>query len=183
MTRHPELFVAVDVESDGPIPGPYSMLSLGMAVVGSDELRFYTEIKPISEEFIPEALAVSGLDRDRLSREAPDASEAMESCATWVNDLKKIGRPVFLAAPAVFDGMFVHWYFIKFTGRSPFAPNGSGLDLRSYWMGLTGCDWVDSKKGGIKKELGLQAIPHTHNALDDAVELATVFDAVAKSRK
>ena len=28
----PELYVAVDVEADGPIPGPYSMISLGMAV-------------------------------------------------------------------------------------------------------------------------------------------------------
>lgn len=44
----PELYVATDVEADGPIPGEYSMLSFGMAVVGMTHINFYTEIKPIS---------------------------------------------------------------------------------------------------------------------------------------
>ena len=65
MEKLPELYVAVDVEADGPIPGPYSMLSLGMALVGESETRFYTELKPISDEFVPKALEVAGLDRDR----------------------------------------------------------------------------------------------------------------------
>src|SRR6266511_1089365 len=66
----PELYVAVDVEADGPIPGPYSMISLGMAVAGRPDLTFYTELRPISDDFVPQALAVSGLDRDRLLRSA-----------------------------------------------------------------------------------------------------------------
>src|SRR6266508_1156457 len=73
----PELYVAVDVEADGPIPGPYSMISLGMAVAGRPDLTFYTELRPISDDFVPQALAVSGLDRDRLLREAPPAEDAM----------------------------------------------------------------------------------------------------------
>jgi len=104
----PELYAAVDVEADGPIPGPYSMLSLGMAVAGRPDLAFYPEIRPISDDFVPAALAVSGLDRDRLLREAPPAEDAMRAAARWVNGLRRIGRPVFLAAPAVWDGMFVH---------------------------------------------------------------------------
>src|SRR5712692_9472618 len=137
MPKLPELYVAVDVEADGPIPGPFSMLSLGMAVAGHADLTFYTELRPISPDFVPEALAVSGLDRDRLLREAPAAEDAMRSAADWVNGLRQIGRPVFLAAPAVFDGMFLHWYFRRYTGSSPFGATGSGIDLRSYWMGLT----------------------------------------------
>ena len=70
----PEPYAAVDVEADGPVPGPYSMISLGMAVVGQPGLAFYTELRPISGDFVPEALAVSGLDRDRLLREAPPSS-------------------------------------------------------------------------------------------------------------
>ena len=31
----------------------------------------------------------------------------------------------------------------------------SGIDLRSYWMGLTGCEWSETHKGGIKKTLGV----------------------------
>lgn len=178
----PEIYIAVDVEADGPIPGPYSMISLGMAVAGHPELSFYSEIKPISEEFDPAALAVSGLDRDHLIRNAPDAAQAIRAAYDWVNSLRKIGRPVFLAAPAVWDGMFVHWYFMRYVGASPFGSTGSGVDLRSYWMGLTGCEWVESRKGKIKYALNLEGLPHTHHAGEDAMELAQVFGAVLKRR-
>ncbi|MGV9314234.1 exonuclease [Streptomyces sp. NPDC003691] len=179
-TPLPELYIAVDVEADGPIPGPYSMLSLGMSVAGRPDLSFYTELRPISDDFVPEALAVSGLDRDRLLRGAPPPEAAMERAARWVDRLRKIGRPVFLAAPAVWDGMFVHWYFVRFTGRSPFGATGSGIDLRSYWMGRTGCEWRRSHKSAVKAATGLKDLPHTHHAGEDAAELAAVFDAVLK---
>jgi DNA polymerase III epsilon subunit-like protein len=182
MARLPELYVAVDVEADGPIPGPYSMISLGMAVVDRPGLTFYTELKPISDDFVPQALAVSGLDRDRLLREAPTATEAMTAAAAWVNGLRRIGRPVFLAGPAVWDGMFVHWYFVRFTGKSAFSTTGAGIDLRSYWMGRTGCEWSATRKGDIKQRLGLTGLPHTHHAGEDAAELAQVFSAVLRHR-
>ena len=179
-TQLSELYIACDVEADGPIPGPYSLLSLGMAVVGRSDFTFYTELKPISQEFVAQALAVSGLDRERLLREAPGAEEAMTAASKWVNGLRKIGRPVFLAAPTVWDGMFIHWYFFRFTGTSPFGQTGSGVDLRSYWMGLTGAEWVATRKGIIKHKLELSGVEHTHNAGTDAQELATVFEAVLK---
>ena len=175
VSKRSELYVAVDVEADGPIPGPYSMISLGMAVAGRAELTFYTELRPISDEFVSEALAVSGLDRQRLLREAPSAEEAMAAAARWVTGLRRLGRPVFLAAPAVWEGMFVHWYFVRFTGRSPFGATGSGGDLRSYWMGRTRCDWAGTRKSVIKKALGLAGLPHTHHAGEDAAELAQIF--------
>ena len=50
-SKLPEIYVAVDIEADGPIPGLNSMLSFGMAVVGREDLFFYTEIQPISEQF------------------------------------------------------------------------------------------------------------------------------------
>jgi hypothetical protein len=179
--RVPEIYVAVDVEADGPIPGPYSMLSLGMAAVGIPELRFYTELQPISDQFDPRALAVAGLDRERLFREAPPPEMAMGAAAKWVHALRRRGRPVFLAAPAVWDGMFVHWYFVRFVGKSPFGPTGSGVDLRSYEMGVRGCEWVATRKGTIKHRLGLSGLPHTHHAGEDAAELATVFEALLRS--
>jgi hypothetical protein len=181
--RLPELYVAVDVEADGPIPGPYSMLSLGMTVVGQPDRQFYSELRPISEQFVPPAVAVSGLDRDRLLRQAPAAEEVMQQAARWVNGLRKIGRPVFLAAPAVWDGMFVHWYFMRFTGSSPFGATGSGIDLRSYWMGWQGCEWGETRKGRIKYALNLHDLPHTHHAGDDAAELARLFSAILRRRQ
>lgn len=182
MSKLPELYLAVDVEADGPIPGPYSMISLGISVVGRPDLAFYTEIRPISDDFVPEALAVSGLDRDRLLREAPTAEEAMTAAAKWINGLRQEGRPVFLAGPAVFDGMFVHWYFMRFLGKSPFNASGAGIDLRSYWMGMTGCEWVSTRKSIIKQKLKIEGLPHTHHAGEDAAELAQVFQAILDSR-
>jgi hypothetical protein len=179
----PELYIATDVEADGPIPGPYSMISLGMSVVGQPELTFYTEVKPISDKCVPAALAVSGLDRERLLKEAPSAECAMKNASNWVNGLRQKGRPVFLAGPAVWDGMFVHWYFTKFIGKSPFGATGSGIDLRSYWMGYKNCEWVETRKGKIKHELDLKGVKHTHHAGDDAKELAQIFQAIMSDRE
>lgn len=183
MPSNRELYVACDVEADGPIPGPYSMLSLGMAVVGRRDLSFYTELKPISDAFVPEAMAVNGLDRDRLIREAPEPAAAMQAAADWINSLRKIGRPVFCAAPAVWDGMYIHWYFVRYLGKNPFGVTGSGLDLRSYWMGLKGVPWSDSQKQKIIAKLKLTHLTHTHHALDDARELAEILEAALNSRK
>ncbi|MFD0853078.1 exonuclease, partial [Actinomadura adrarensis] len=120
---------------------------------------------------------------DRLLREAPAAEDAMSAAAKWINGLRKEGRPVFLAGPAVFDGMFVHWYFMRFLGKSPFNASGAGIDLRSYWMGRNGCEWSATRKGTIVHELGIEGLKHTHHAGEDAEELATVFEAILKSRE
>jgi DNA polymerase III epsilon subunit-like protein len=183
MATKPELYIAFDVEADGPIPGPYSMISLGAAVAGRPDLAFYTEIRPISDDFVPEALAVSGLDRDRLLREAPSAETAMTALNEWIDGLRAIGKPVFVAAPAVYDGMFVHWYFLRFLGRSPFAASGAGIDLRSYWMGRTGGEWGRTHKAEIKRKLGLRGLPHTHHAGEDAAELAQIFAAILENER
>lgn len=89
----PSLYISVDIEADGPIPGPYSMLSFGAAVAGRqdadgftaadpEERTFYRELRPIGEEFVPEALAVSGLDRERLVREGPNRAWRSPSSAS-----------------------------------------------------------------------------------------------------
>ena len=59
-------YVMVDVESDGPIPGDYSMIALGAVLVDPTlAKRFSGRLKPISERWIPEALGVSGYSREQ----------------------------------------------------------------------------------------------------------------------
>ena len=95
--RTPEIYLSVDVEADGPVPLVHSMLSLGACVAGTfDGRRFtradptalthYAELRPVGDAFDPEALAVSGLDRDRLLRDGAPAEEAMTAFASWVRD-------------------------------------------------------------------------------------------------
>jgi len=56
-----EVYISVDIEAAGPVPGEYSMLSIGACDVELPKKSFYIELKPINDNFIPEALAVSGL--------------------------------------------------------------------------------------------------------------------------
>ena len=61
-------YVMVDVESDGPIPGDFSMVCFGAVVVEPGLRRsFYGRLKSISEQWVPDALKVSGASLPLLS--------------------------------------------------------------------------------------------------------------------
>jgi DNA polymerase III epsilon subunit-like protein len=179
-----DVYFSVDVESDGPIPGRFSMLSFALVAVarfdGEHFVRFdphtenrYWELRPISERFDPEALAINGLDRERLLREGTPPEAAMDEADRWVRRTAGRDRAVLVAYPAVFDWSFVHWYFSSFAGSSPFG-HGACIDIRSLYIGATGSTYSESSKSNLPFELLPQA-PHTHNALDDAIEQGELF--------
>ncbi|MFI9544188.1 exonuclease [Streptomyces sp. NPDC052016] len=180
----PSLYVSVDIEADGPIPGPYSMLSLGAAVAGVQDgdgftaadptaRTFYCELRPVSEEFVPEALAVSGLDRDRLRVEGLDPRVAMARFTRWVREVSGDAQPVMCGYPASYDWTFLYWYLIRFTGVSPFGHSGC-LDMKTLYATKAGLPLRAVAKGTMPREL-LSRRRHTHHALDDAVEQAELF--------
>lgn len=80
----PERYFSVDIESAGPIPGKYSMLSLGACVVGNPDEAFYVELKPISKDFVPDALKISGFDLNRLEKDGESPDKAMKTFRRWV---------------------------------------------------------------------------------------------------
>jgi DNA polymerase III epsilon subunit-like protein len=179
-----DIYFSTDVESDGPIPGPFSMLSFALVAVATfDGEHFvrrdphaaarYWELQPISESFDPEALSINGLDRERLRREGAPPAEAMRDADLWVRRVADGRLPVFVAYPAAFDWSFMHWYFSSFLGRSPFG-HGACIDIRSLYVGATGCTYAESSKSRLPAELIPQS-EHTHNALDDAVEQGELF--------
>ncbi len=57
-----ECFISVDVETSGPIPGEYSMLAVGACVVDRASDGFYAELRPVTLNAVPEALAVTGFN-------------------------------------------------------------------------------------------------------------------------
>jgi hypothetical protein len=187
-----ELYISVDVESDGPIPGPYSMLSFGMAACGTFdgqaftpddpvENTFYAELKPISDAYVPEALAVSGLDRDHLAVAGRDPAEAMDAAAAWVAETAAAANasPVLVAYPLGFDWMFLYWYWTRFAGAgSPFG-HSRHLDLKSLYATRAGAMVTRSTKRQMPPAL-LSDRPHTHNALDDAIEQAELFQNLVR---
>jgi DNA polymerase III epsilon subunit-like protein len=172
-----EKYISVDIEASGPIPGEYSMLSLGASVVGEKSSVFYVELKPVSGKYVPSALEVSGLNLEKLRKEGMEPAAAMAEFEQWIGKVCGKQRPIFVAFNATFDWMFVHYYFIKFLGRDPFGI--SGVDIKAYFMGKLRVPWGET----TKKRIAAKFIPstkHTHNALDDSVEQAEIFEKLLK---
>jgi hypothetical protein len=179
-----DLFFSADIESDGPVPGVYSMLSFALVVAGTfDGVRFrraerldrtfYAELRPISETFDPEALSVSGLSRERLATDGREPREAMLDCAAWVREQSQGKTPVLVGYPLGFDWSFLAYYFTVFAGSSPFG-HSRGFDTKTAAAILTGVPVGAAGRAGLPESLRSNR-PHTHGALDDALEQADVL--------
>lgn len=150
--------IIVDVESDGAIPGDYSMISFGAVLVDTQlDKTFYGKLKPISDKWIPEALAVSGFSReDTLAFDDPKV--VMLQFADWIAEHSK-SRPLFFSDNNGFDWQFINWYFHHFTGSNPFG--FSSNNIGSLYKGLVSDMFQNFKH--------LRKTKHTHHPVDDAM--------------
>lgn len=176
MSRKTELYISVDVETSGPIPGEFSMLSLGACVVGQPSKTFYAELKPINDNFIDKALEVNGLSLEELKINGEEPAQAMARFEKWIKDISGANRPVFVGFNATFDWMFTNWYLVKFLDRNPFGI--SGLDIKAYYMGMKNVGWGETTKKHVRSQFQPKT-QHTHNALDDAKEQAEIFEKIS----
>lgn len=173
-----EVLICVDVETAGPIPAQYAMLSLGACLVTDIGVTFYIELKPDRDQVDSEALAISGLAMDVLRRDGTEPKKALLAFEQWVKQVVPEGdRPVLVAFNASFDWMFIHDYFMRYLGRNPFGH--SALDIKAYFMGQTGRDWSETSMQHISKHF-LDEIRLTHNALRDAQDQAEIFQKILK---
>jgi len=168
-----EVFVSVDIETSGPNPRRYAILSIGACLVDAPEHSFYVELVPTSREAVPEALAVSGLDLDELARTGTDPEKALLQFEEWLSELP--GPPVFTAFNAAFDWMFVVDYFDRFLGRNPFGY--AALDIKAYAMGMSDSTWAATSMRFLSP-LYLEGRHLEHNALSDARDQAELFRAL-----
>lgn len=150
-------FIVVDVEADGAYPGDYSMVSFGAVVVEpSLSKTFYGEVKPISDKWNPQALAVSNISREaHLTFEAPEI--VMPKFAAWVKSVSK-GHPVFISDNPCFDWMFMCYYLHKYAGSNPFG--FSGRRIGDMYCGLVNDAYAKWKH--------LRITNHSHMPVDDA---------------
>jgi len=176
-SKREEIYVSVDIEADGPVPGLYSMLSLAA-------VAYRAEGDPIAEfsanlETLPEA----GVHPEtaRWWEQFPEAWAAcregtrepqvvMPEFAEWVEALP--GTAIFVGWPATWDFMWVYWYLIRYTGRRPFSEHG--IDMRSYAMGMRRKDFRRAGKHYLPRRWFPEQA-HTHVALDDAREQGALF--------
>ncbi|MFT3978878.1 MAG: 3'-5' exoribonuclease [Ferruginibacter sp.] len=153
-------YIVVDVESDGPIPGKYSMVCFGAVVVEpSLSKTFYRKVKPISNEWDPQALAVSGFSReDHLSFDEPAAT--MHAFAKWLAD-NSTNRPIFISDNPAFDWQWINWYFHIYLGSNPFG--FSGRRIGDLYCGM-------KMDAGLNNEWKrkYRKTRHDHNPVNDA---------------
>jgi DNA polymerase III epsilon subunit-like protein len=184
-SRATDLYISVDVEADGPIPGPFSMLAVGLCVAGRfdgetyeprapDRQTLYLELRPISERFDPDALAVSRLDREELARTGADPATAMAELADWIERVAAENRPVICAYPASFDWLFLYWYMRRFGPEPGPLEFSSCLDIKTMFAVKARVPFQFAGRDDLPPELRSDR-RHTHNALDDALEQADVF--------
>ncbi|MBX7219488.1 MAG: exonuclease [Blastocatellia bacterium] len=173
-----EIYVSTDVEADGPIPGPYSMLSIGSAAYWPDKTLVSTFTANL--ETLPGATG-HPLTMDwwktqpeaweACRKDVQDPEQAMLKYRDWLKALP--GKPVFVAYPAGFDFTFVNWYLIRFTGESPFT--FISLDIKTMAMTMLGTDFKETTKRIMPSRWFDEGLPHTHLALEDAIEQGALF--------
>lgn len=180
-----DVYFSADVETDGPIPGPYSMLSFAIVRAGAfdgERFRpaedfsesFRAEMRPISDQFQPEALEVNRIDRARLVSSGEDPVAVMTRAAEWVREVSGGGSPVLVAYPLSFDWAWLYWYFVRFSRTgSPFG-HSRCFDIKTAYAVKARQPIARSGRGSLPPELR-SSHPHTHDPLDDAIEQAEIF--------
>ena len=180
-----DAYFSADVETDGPIPGPFSMLSFAIVYAGSFDGEhferpanygrvFYQELKPISKEFQEEALRVNGLDRERLCREGHDPERVMTDASRWVKDSCGNANPVLVAYPLSFDWSWLYWYFIRYSAEgSPFGYSRC-FDIKTALSVKGRIPICRAGRARLDPSLGSNRA-HTHHAIGDAIEQAEIF--------
>ncbi len=185
-------FVVVDIEADGPIPGPHSMLSLGAAaftvadgIVADFEINFeplpgarpYPATMRWFETDAPEALA-------HARRDPKPPGEAMEQFSDWVFTLAE--PRVLAACPAPFDYMWVNWYLYRFLGERMHSPvleplfSAFALDIATLFADRHGVPF-DKMKPALLPEEWYDGHEHSHKAIDDARGYASALYRMAGS--
>lgn len=176
-------FISVDVETTGPAPGVFSMVSLGATRIGAEGDTFYAELEPITERFDQKALSIAMPNRTHASlyETGEDPAAVMKRFADWVDGFAEKGafEPIFVAHNAPFDWMFVAWYLWTYVGRNPFG--WAAIDTRAMFLGMTMNDWARTRLADIKRRFKIKG-PHKHHALDDAIEQGELFALMNEAR-
>jgi hypothetical protein len=172
-----EIYISTDIESDGPIPGPHSMLSFASAAFRPDKSMAgtFTANLELLEGAQGDPVTMAWWEKNQkawdASRVAPrPPAVVMPEYVAWLKQLP--GRPVFVGYPVVFDYSFVSWYLHRFAGENPFSH--SALDIKTMAMTLLKLPYRDSTKRNMPKRW-FDPVPHTHVALDDAIGQGLLF--------
>ena len=98
---------------------------------------------------------------------------AMVECKGWLDEMRRYGRPIVCGAPSGFDFTFIYYYFQRELGESPVG--FASLDLRSYAAAVMKRQYRQVGKRQLPPNWIDAGLPHTHIALDDAIEQGCIL--------
>jgi len=181
------IYVVTDIETDGPWPGPNSMRSYASVAVSFDGTQ-HGRFEAVLEELpgaaphprtlewfqsVPEMWAAATTNPEPV----PDV---MTRYVAWIKALP--GKSMFAASPLAFDGLWIDYYLRRFTrygiAQGPYEEDrlfdGPGLCIRSYAAAVTGRPVAEISPDTLPSEW-FGKVPHTHQAIDDALGYATLL--------
>ncbi len=182
--KRKEIYFSVDIEADGPMPPTYSMLSFAAVafeykdneinILGDNSYNLMTlfdaKQHPDTMKFwarFPEAY-------DKTREDIVSPLQAMVEFANWIEIIAGENKAIFIGYPAAYDFKWMDYYFYTYYGKNPFG--FSALDMKSYASGiLQHRNFSSTSKSSMPKEWFKKGLPHTHVALDDALEQAHLF--------
>lgn len=178
------LYVSIDVEADGPIPGAYSMLSIGASAFLHlpHTKKGWVHVGSFKRNLLPLENAKQHEDTMLWWKTQPEAwisatenaiapSIAMPDFVNWLAKIKEetgAKSIVVCGFPVTYDFMFVYWYTVNFAGYP--APFGfQGLDIKTLaWTKLKG-EFKSATKKNMPKSWFANTPKHTHDALEDSI--------------
>lgn len=181
----PEVLVSIDGEFTGPIPGPYSMISMGAVAydsTGKELSRFKVNLEELSGSVrhhktmewwlkFPEAW-------ETATKNPVHPSQGMLYFAFWLKSLP--GKPKVMGWPLPADFLFIYWYYVYFRGTTP-PFKFDGIDIKTYAMAKLGIPSLKATSmEAVQRILGIPKKELSHDPVDDAVQQAEIFFALRR---
>lgn len=187
-TEKREIYVSVDIEADGPIPGENSMLNLGMAAfdLAADKPlqpidTFEVNLDPIpGAQPDPDTMDWWASQREAwayITSNTKTPEVGMAEAHAWLARLP--GKPVMVVYPT-YDFMFLRWYLVRFCGEEKARVFGfQALDIKTLAMAVMK---QPTFKGVSKRSMKawnrylFKGMPeHDHTGLADAIGQGMLF--------
>jgi len=151
----------LDVESDGPCPGLYNMISFGLVNIYDPSIGIGFMVKPeIMSPGIKDARAVSGVSYDTQYFDGTPIETAIKSTITRVQLTSATDRFTIWSDNPAFDWQFWNYYCHKYYGYNP-----AGFSARRIGDLDAGRRKDPFNTNAWKKR---RVTDHTHDPVDDA---------------
>lgn len=185
--KNKEIFVSIDIEADGPIPGQNSMLNFGAAAFDVYAENQFVPINTFEVNLYPLFDAVQDPDTMDWWKKQPKAYayiqknkkyaiDAIPEFISWLNSLP--GKPVMVCYPT-YDFMWIHWYIMKFGGVLQSPMSFAALDIKSYAMSALkskSFSTISKREMSKKRSHWFKDMPpHDHTGLSDAIGQGMLF--------